>query len=319
MNEKFKNLVSVIIPTYNRPDLIKRSIRSVLEQSYPYFEILVINDGGQDISGIIQELENEKIHYINLPENKGRGHARNIGIQSSGGTYLAYLDDDDLFYPNHLETIVSFLEKNPGFKAAYAGSKMTKLEMVNGQYLTTESMTFLNEKFDYDSLLVIGSIPLLSVVHHKSCIAETGYFDETLESNEDWDFWIRMAGKFEFGVINEITSEFFYRTDKNLDSFYETRNLIYQRYKSLNRPYEVETARAKELNEQSSAPDYNFKQGCRQIKEGKYPEAINFFVLYLKSDPDNKVEVFLLMAESLKKLGDEKTAALYFEKARQLE
>jgi tetratricopeptide (TPR) repeat protein len=196
---------------------------------------------------------------------------------------------------------------------------MTKLEMVNGQYLTTESMTFLNEKFDYDSLLVIGSIPLLSVVHYKSCIAETGYFDETLESNEDWDFWIRMAGKFEFGVINEITSEFFYRTDKNLDSFYETRNLIYQRYKSLNRPYEVETARAKELNEQSSAPDYNFKQGCRQIKEGKYPEAINFFVLYLKSDPDNKVEVFLLMAESLKKLGDEKTAALYFEKARQLE
>jgi glycosyltransferase involved in cell wall biosynthesis len=315
--KKDNPLVSVIIPTFNRPDLLKRSIESVLQQTWPDFEILVINDGGADVSNILKIPGQEKIRYFNLPENKGRGHARNFAINNSSGKYLAYLDDDDLFYPGHLEKLVNFLENNRQYKAVYAGAMLTKLEIVNGAYVETGKTPFLTEKFDYDSLLVIGNIALLSVIHHKSCIEATGLFDETLSCNEDWDFWIRLGKKFGFAVVNEITCEFFYRAGKDLTDFYKTRKIIYERYKSENRPYEVELERAKRLKEQITGPDYYFSQGRALFKEGKFPEAINFFGLFLKTDPPEKSEAFFLIAESLTKLGDRKTAAVYYERARE--
>ena len=113
------SLVSVIIPTYNRPEYICEAIESVLTQTYKNYEIIVINDGSiADIKKVLDSYMS-KIKYI-YQENKGITATRNIGIKNSKGKYLAFLDDDDLFELRKLEIQVPILENNPKIGFAYS-------------------------------------------------------------------------------------------------------------------------------------------------------------------------------------------------------
>ena len=96
--------ISVIIPTYNRENLIGKSINSVLNQTYQNFEIIVIDDGSKDnTSKVIKQFHDSRIKYIKLTQNKGGSNARNIGIKKAKGKYISFLDSDDLLYPKKLE------------------------------------------------------------------------------------------------------------------------------------------------------------------------------------------------------------------------
>ena len=106
-----------------------------------------------------------------------------------------------------------------------------------------EKIELKAEKFDYDSLLIKGYIPILSVIFEKKCLEKNILFDEFLESNEDWDFWLKLAQQFEFYPIDKITSEFFFDKNKNLESYYNTRKIIYKKYISEKRFFEVEKER----------------------------------------------------------------------------
>lgn len=100
-------LISVIIRTYNRPGLLKEALESVASQVYPETECLVVNDGGEDIQGIIDDftLRIRRLEYINFPTRSGRATAANEGIKHAKGKYVCFLDDDDIFYPDHLLTL----------------------------------------------------------------------------------------------------------------------------------------------------------------------------------------------------------------------
>lgn len=102
-------LVSVIIPFYNRVELVKNAIDSVLNQTHKNFEILLVNDGTKDVSALEQYLKNEKIRLIDIGENKGVSNARNVGIQNAKGTFVAFLDSDDTFVENKLEEQISYM------------------------------------------------------------------------------------------------------------------------------------------------------------------------------------------------------------------
>jgi len=213
-------LVSVIIPTYNRPDMLVGAVKSVLAQTFTNFEIIVINDCGIDVSEIFTVIDDKRITYINHEVSKGPAATRNTGIRAARGKYIAYLDDDDIYYPDHLEILVSWLENNPEYKVAYTDAYRAHQEPDGvGGYVVVKKDVPYSFDFDYERIFHINFIPILCIVHAKECMEVVGMFDESLRSHEDWDLWMRMSQQFRFYHIAKLTSEFRRRTDYTSLSF----------------------------------------------------------------------------------------------------
>jgi glycosyltransferase involved in cell wall biosynthesis len=232
-------LVSVIVPTYNRPEMLAGCLRSILNQTYPTVEIIVVNDGGVDVKKTIDSLNQQyKIALLQHPANRGMAAARNTGIAVARGKYIAYLDDDDSYLPHHIETLVNFLENND-CKAAYTDAYRTHIKTINGKDTVERQDVPYSIDFDSDRMLIQNYIPTLCVMHEKHCLDATGAFDEELTVLEDWDLWIRMSRRFPFAHIREITCEFVWRTDgKTMTSgrrteFWRTVDIIYRKYRPL--------------------------------------------------------------------------------------
>jgi len=230
-------LVSVIVPTYNRPDMLPDTLRSILAQTYPHIEIVVVNDAGEDVDRLVKGVAPNAV-YLRHERNKGLAGARNTGINHAQGKYIAYLDDDDLFYPDHVETLVTFLEGSD-HKVAYTDSYRAFQSQASGRYEVVRRELAHGVDFDYDRILVDNFVPVLCFMHEKSCIEESGYFDESLRRHEDWDLWIRMSRKFRFAHIPKVTCEFSCRVDGSgmttgtVPMFLATRNAIYTKYRQL--------------------------------------------------------------------------------------
>jgi glycosyltransferase involved in cell wall biosynthesis/Flp pilus assembly protein TadD len=229
-------LVSVITPTYNRPERLLRAVKSVLDQTFQNFEIIVVNDGGPDLEHLLRPLNRKRnIVYLNHGGNRERSAARNSGIKLARGKYLAYLDDDDLFYPDHLQTLVGLLE-NSDYQVAYTDAYRVHEQKVNGNYAVTGRDLPYSFDFDPDKLLVSNYLPNLCVMHEKSCLERVGLYDETLSTHEDWDLWIRLSRHYDFAHIDQVTCEFSWRQDGSSTSshqpheFLRTLEVIYARY-----------------------------------------------------------------------------------------
>jgi len=205
-------LVSVILPTFNRRKQLQIAIESVLNQSFSNFEIIVVNDAGEDVSDIINSFSDPRIKYFKHQKNKGLAAARNSGINNSTGKYIAYLDDDDAYYPMHLITLVRFLENN-NIKVAYTDAYKLNQILINNDYVTIGKELSYSHSFDYKKMLVGNYIPVLCIMHERKCLEKTGLFDESLLSHEDWDLWIRMGNYYEFHHIVKNTCEYTWRDD----------------------------------------------------------------------------------------------------------
>lgn len=237
LEPKTTPLVSVIVPTHSRPEMLKETLRSILNQTYRNLEIIVVNDAGLEVENIVTGLNHEKnITYVRHGINRGLAASRNTGIRVATGKYIAYLDDDDIFYPNHLDTLVNFLE-NSDYKIAYSDSyRAQQVKEGEGYRIVNRDIPYSID-FNRDLLLAQNISPVLCFVHERSCVDEVGFFDETLTTHEDWDYWIRMSMKYDFAHIKDVTAEFRWRCDgssmtsSRLPDFKRTMEIIYQRYK----------------------------------------------------------------------------------------
>lgn len=206
-------IVSVIIPTYNRPEMLDKALKSILTQSWRSFEIHVVNDAGGDVSKIIADNNrNDLISYIQNERHRGRSASRNTALRMARGKYITYLDDDDVYYPNHLETLVLSLESSK-YKVAYSDAHRIHQVKKNGAYIEIGRDIPYSFDFDASALLKTNYIPILSVMHERSCLEAVGLFDENLEVLEDWDLWIRLSQKYPFVHIPKVTAGFTWRTD----------------------------------------------------------------------------------------------------------
>lgn len=239
-------LVSVIIPTFNRPQRVQESIQSVLRQSLRNFEIIIVNDGGEPIEKIIKEVAPESV-YVRHDRNRGLAAARNTGLRLARGKYVAYLDDDDRFLPHHLKTTISFLE-NTNSHVVYTDAYRVYEDMSNGVYAEIKRDVPYSYDFDKDRILVENFIPVLCVVHRRTCLDDVGFFDENLPVLEDWDLWIRMSRKYRFHHLRRITVEFTWRNDgssmtssRRID-FIKYNSVIYKKYErySSTKPHVLE-------------------------------------------------------------------------------
>lgn len=180
--------VSVIIPTYNRQQLIGRAIRSVLNQTFQDFEIVVIDDGSTDGTKDFITAYKDKVKYF-YQEHKGISTARNRGIVESKGEYVAFLDSDDEWVPEKLSIQVKILNENPR-----VGIVHNKLIILNerGERVGTkpkkDSGTNLQQLISEG-----GDFPTSSILTRSECFKKAGLFDESLPTMEDFEMWLRIA------------------------------------------------------------------------------------------------------------------------------
>lgn len=202
--------VSIIMPTYNRSWLVGRAIKSVLDQSFKDFELIVINDGStDDTDQVLKNFSDDRIVVIKSETNDGLSHARNLGLHGATGELVAYLDSDNLWYPNYLEVMCESFEKD--IVMTYSGQNLL---LVGG---TKDSPKVLGRKTrneDYNPAKMISGnyIDVNCVVHKRSLLEEVGYFDESLKVLEDWDLFVQIVIKFPFKVqhIDQILSEYYF-------------------------------------------------------------------------------------------------------------
>ena len=190
-----KPRVSIIIPTYNRADLIVRAIKSLQKQTVDNFEIFVVDDASTDNTGeVIKDLNDDRIKYIRLPENKGQCISRNIAIKQANGEFIGFLDSDDEWLPEKIEKQIRVFEESddPKLAAVYCG-------YIEKDEVRNKTMSFTidrNEtKGDYYKTLLSGhcpSTPTMFLVK-KSVLDEVQGFDEFLPTFVDYDLWLRIA------------------------------------------------------------------------------------------------------------------------------
>lgn len=184
--------VSVIIPAYNTAGLIATCLNSVFGQTFRDFEAVVVNDGSPDTVQLEQALEPYlgKIIYVRQ-ENKRAAGARNTAIRKARGEYLAFLDSDDSWVPEHLAAQMAMLDKDPALDFVYSDAILLS---AGAQQKTFMEGCPSEGVADFDALVVERcQIPVSTVVVRKSAIVKAGLFDESLARCDDYDMWLRTA------------------------------------------------------------------------------------------------------------------------------
>ncbi|MEM6752982.1 MAG: glycosyltransferase [Cyanobacteria bacterium P01_C01_bin.38] len=190
--------ISVVVPAYNSQNTISETITSVLQQTFSDFELIVINDGSTDGTlEILSGVKDARLKVYSYP-NGGLPTARNRGILRARGEFISFIDADDLWTPDKLELQLQALQKNPQAGVAYS---WTICMGNNGKSFHPG----VSESFQgnvYHNLLIGNFIASGSnVLIRKQAIESVGYFDESLKSCEDWDYWLRLAPKWDFVVV----------------------------------------------------------------------------------------------------------------------
>ena len=185
-------LVSVVIPNYNHAQFVGDAIRSVLDQDYSNFEIIVVDDGSTDDSRAVVAQFGNRVQYI-WQENQGLSAARNTGIRAAQGVYIAVLDADDLYEPGFLSALVSLLDAHPEADGVYCGYQFVD---ERNRLLPQREARLLPDGELYAALLDGNFLVPESVLVRRVCYEEVGGFDHTLTALEDWDMWLRITRDF---------------------------------------------------------------------------------------------------------------------------
>ncbi len=206
-----KPLISVVIPTYNSGNLILNTVDSLRRQTFRLFEVMIINDGSDEASRdfIVEYIANANDLDIKLldQENKGIAAARNAGIMASKGSYIAFLDDDDIWYPQKLERCYEIFKRNGSIDLVCHNEA---LKSASGKPLKVFRYGPQSPEMFRKLLFKGNCLSTSAVVVKKDILLEAGLFRESplFFSVEDFDLWLRLAKKYKFYFLNEILGEY---------------------------------------------------------------------------------------------------------------
>ena len=254
--------VSVIIPTYNRANLIGGAIESVLNQTYQDFEIIVIDDGSTDnTEGIVKSFNNFKIRYISHGDNRGVSAARNTGIKTCQGEYIAFLDSDDEWLPEKLDQQIKVFQ-NASSEVGAVYSEVIYMDE-NGKNINKKYYNPQKEGYIYEDLLVRNYVSTSALLIKKECFDRAGLFDVSLNFHEDWDMWIRIAKFYRF-IFTKVPLARYRQHTKQITKDLELKNIAEQR---IIIKYTPELEKRKKVLSQ-----YYFRLGNRFCHMGKTKE-----------------------------------------------
>jgi glycosyltransferase involved in cell wall biosynthesis len=198
-------LISVIIPTYNRVQLLKRAVASVIDQSYRNIELIIVDDGSTDDTSSFVRSVNRDIHYIAIPHS-GVSAARNRGIEAAAGTWIAFLDSDDYWLKDKLERQLHYVHTvHPEIPSHehYFICHTDEIWIRKGKRINPGKKHSKHAGWFFVPSLHLCLISPSAVMIHSSLFERVGLFDEDFEFVEDYDLWLRITASYPVGYLNE--------------------------------------------------------------------------------------------------------------------
>lgn len=261
---------SIVIPTYNRADLILKTLETVFSQSYPHYEVLVVDNCSTDDTGEVLKplIEAGKIRFIKHDRNYERAKSRNTGMENATGDFVTFLDSDDFMYPNNLQDAAEFIRANPDIKLFH---NLYHLVDADNNVLYKFTFPALDDPL---SAITDGNFyGCIGVFIHRE-IYERYRFDTNplLTGSEDWDFWLRVTADYKPGRIEKINSGVVHhggRTIKHLDlgKLRQRLTYIYEKISSDSHLREVYQKHLKRLQVGSLIYTASVANGARQHGE----------------------------------------------------
>ena len=200
--------IDVVVRTKNRPHLLREALESIRAQLHPAHKVIVVNDGGESVADLCSSVENAlDLELVELEESRGRSAAAQTGLECATASHVAFLDDDDLMYPDHLLVLG---------KAVARGVSAPYVDAVQGSWRMTDSGDFeqvsrhrtFGGDFDQSRFALVNHIPLPCVAIPRELALELGGFDPDLEMYEDWDLLLRLAVRSPLVYIPKVTCEY---------------------------------------------------------------------------------------------------------------
>ena len=208
---KYKEKISVIIPTYNREKTIKDAINSVLNQTYDNLEVIVVDDGSTDnTEKIIKKIKDKRLKYIKQKKNSGACVARNVGIAKSKGQYIAFQDSDDIYYKNKLELQYNNMKQEG---SDFDFCKLTLFDSNNRIVLPTEKQIKSIEENNMINELCYGNYVSTQTIMVKADIIKKTNFDISLPRLQDYDLALRLIPECKVSFTNKKLVNLYVQSD----------------------------------------------------------------------------------------------------------
>lgn len=231
------SLVSVVIPTYNRANLLPNAINSVINQTFKNWELIIVDDGSIDnTKDVISEFikKDSRVKYF-YQKNSGQPSAMNLGIKNSKGNYIAFLDDDDEWLPEKLEKQINKIKSDK-----LIGLVFTDAIILDGKTNVNKRSDIIKPSsgFVYKELLKTNFITATSVIIAKEIFEKIGLFDESfiikITQIQDYDMWLRIAKYYKIEYISEPLVKYNYIQKINNweKKNYAYRGLLYIYFKN---------------------------------------------------------------------------------------
>jgi glycosyltransferase involved in cell wall biosynthesis len=192
-----KSFISVIVPTYNRADLISETIESILNQTYKNFELIIVDDGSTDnTEEVIRKFKDSRIKYIKTDNWGGPARPRNIGIKKAKGEYIAFCDDDDIWLPEKLEKQIRVFQISNETAMLYTRFKTIEGDVISNK-IFPENGKYKSGNI-FKSIYLRNLIACSGVIVKRSVLDQVGLFntDPNLIAIEDADLWLRISLKY---------------------------------------------------------------------------------------------------------------------------
>jgi glycosyltransferase involved in cell wall biosynthesis len=186
----------VVVPTFNRAEQVGQAIDSILAQTYPHRELIVVDDGSQDDTPRLLAAYGERIRAFRQ-ENRGVSAARNLGLRAARGALIALLDSDDYWLPGKLAAQVEYLQRHPELMLC----QTEEIWIRNGRRVNPKNRHRKYAGMIFEKTLPLCLISPSAVLLRRSLLDEVGLFDEGLPACEDYDLWLRITWKHPVGLI----------------------------------------------------------------------------------------------------------------------
>ena len=245
-------IVSVVVPTHNRPTTLQRAIQSILDQTVRDLEVVVVDDASEPpINSIIEEFNDSRIRCIRLSENRGASASRNVGIEEAEGQFISFLDDDDIYLGEKIEKqleVFGTCSRSVGL--VYCGY-ICRDE--NGRYLW-KKVPKRTKWMGLHHRELLGIAPLV----RRQCFKDVGFFDEKLTFYEDADMWYRISQKYDFAfsrdILYEVTAHPLSR-EKGLHGRLESLDWYYRKHRK-------ESALLPKRTQDKMSSTYHWHRAC---------------------------------------------------------
>ena len=194
--------ISVVVPTYNRADRILKTLKTVFDQTYDRYEVIVVDDAStDDTSNILATYAaSGRIRFLRHDYHRERAAARNTAMASATGDFVTFLDSDDLMYPTNLEDAADYIRANADVRLFH-----NLYELIDEQGNVLSKYSFPSLKDPLDAIVRTNFLACIGAFIHRD-IYRNFTFDQKLSSSEDWDFWLRVVPYYRPGRISKVNN-----------------------------------------------------------------------------------------------------------------